>query len=99
MGLSFMPSVEAVREFYRESFRPNDPELSVAEVLDFIDYCLMFYGHGDDAPYPYGFHFSEICEGMIARMKYRPSLDWDGDSIDRELVRDMILEAREMEAA
>lgn len=92
-------SVESVREFYRESFRPNDPELSVAQVLDFIDYCLMFYGNGKDAPYPYGFHFSEICEGMIARMKYRPAFDWAGDSVDRELVRDFILDAREMEAA
>jgi hypothetical protein len=94
-----MSSVESVREFYRESFRPNDPELSVAQVLDFIDYFLMFYSHGEDALYPYGFHFIEICEGIIARMKYRPSLDWDGDSVDRELVRDMILESREMEAA
>jgi len=92
-------SVESVREYYRVSFRPNDPELSVAQVLDFIDYCLMFYGHGDDALYPYGFHFSEICEGMIARMKARPALDWDGDSVDRELVRDMVLDAREKEAA
>lgn len=92
-----MIGVDAVREFYRESFRPNDPELTVKEVLDFIDYCLDFYGHGDDALYPYGFHFSEVCEGMIARMKARPALDWDGDSVDRELVRDMVLSAREEE--
>lgn len=92
-------SVEAVREYYRVSFRPNDPELSVAKVLDFIDYCLMFYGHGPDAVYPYGFHFSEICEGMIARMQARPGLDFDGDSLDRELVRDFVLDAREKEAA
>lgn len=92
-------SVEAVREFYRESFRPNDPELSVAQVLDFIDYCLMFYGDGEDALYPYGFEISEICEGMIARMKYRPALDWDGDTVDRELVRDFVLDARLSEIA
>lgn len=93
-----MISVEAVREFYRESFRPNDPELTVKEVLDFVDYCLDFYGHGRDAIYPHGFHFSEICEGMIARMKFRPSLDFDGDSVDRELVRDMVFDAREKES-
>lgn len=97
--MSGMVSVGAVREFYRESFRPNDPELSVSEVLDFIDYCLQFYGCGDDAIYPYGFHFSEICEGMIARMKARPALDFAGDSVDRELVREMIFDAREKEAA
>jgi len=94
-----MIGVDAVREFYRESFRPNDPELTVKEVLDFIDYCLDFYGHGDDAIYPYGFHFSEICEGMIERFKYRPGLDFDGDSVDRELVRDMVLSARQEEKA
>lgn len=95
--MSDVISVESVREFYRESFRPNEPELSVAQVLDFIDYCLQFYGHGDDALYPYGFHFSEICEGLIKRFQYKPSIDFDGDSVDRELVRDMILEARELE--
>ena len=87
-------SVEAVREAYRVSFRPNDPVLTVSEVLDFIDYCLSFYGHGEDAIYPYGFHFSEVCEGMIARFNARPGLDFAGDSVDREIVRDMVLEAR-----
>ncbi len=90
-----MIGVDTVREFYRESFRPNDPELTVNEVLDFIDYCLDFYGPG--GIYDYGFHFSEVCEGMIKRFQYKPSLDFDGDTVDRELVRDMVLSAREEE--
>lgn len=86
--------VEAVREYYRCAFRPNDPELTVADVLDFVDYLQMFYT-GPDALYHYHFTFAEICEGMIDRFKARPSLDFDGDSVDRELVRDFIIDARE----
>ena len=36
---------------------------------------------------------------MIERMKYRPSIDFDGDTTDRELVCEMILDARERSAA
>ena len=36
--------IDAVREFYKNSFRPNDPELTVSDILDFIDYMFMFYG-------------------------------------------------------
>ncbi len=86
--------VEAVREYYRCAFRPNDPELTVADVLDFVDYLQMFYT-GPDAIYRYDFTFAEICEGMIDRFKARPSLDFDGDTVDRELVRDFIIDARE----
>lgn len=86
--------VEAVREYYRCAFRPNDSELTVADVLDFVDYLQMFYT-GPDAIYRYDFTFAEICEGMIDRFKARPSLDFDGDTVDRELVRDFIIDARE----
>ena len=88
-----------VEEYYRRSFRPNDVPPSTAEFLDFIEYMFSFYGHESfDPVYPeYNFTFAEVCRGMIARFGYRPSLDWDGDSVDRELVRDMILEIRERE--
>ena len=56
--------VEAVREYYRCAFRPNDPELTVADVLDFVDYLQMFYT-GPDAIYRYDFTFAEICEGKL----------------------------------
>ena len=88
-------AVEKVREFYRVSFRPNDPELSVEKVLDFVDYCLMFYGKSDDAVYPYHFTFEEVCKGLIDRFQTKPGLDFDGDSVDREFVRDCVLANRE----
>jgi len=87
--------VEAVREYYRCAFRPNDPELTVAEVNEFIEYMQMFYGSDIECPYPMFVTVEEICQGMIDRFKCRSSIDFDGDSVDRELVRDMIIEARE----
>lgn len=86
--------IHAVTEYYRCAFRPNDPELTVSEVLDFIEYMNKFYV-GEEAIYRYDFTISEICQGMIDRFNYRPSLDFDGDSVDREYVRDMIIDARE----
>lgn len=91
--------IDAVREFYKNSFRPNDPELTVSDILDFIDYMFMFYGKCPEAPYSMGITIAEICDGMIERMKYRPSIDFDGDTVDRELVCEMILDARERSAA
>ena len=85
--------VEQVRNVYRQSFRPNDEELSVSEVLDFVEYCLAFYGHG--GIYDYGFSFDEVCKGLIKRFSYRPSMDFDGDTVDREYVREMVFEIRE----
>ena len=79
-------------------FRPNDPELTVAEVLDFIEYMNMFYV-GEEAIYGYDFTIAEICQGMIDRFKARSSVDFDGDTIDREITRDMILDARERKEA
>lgn len=90
--------VEAVREYYRCAFRPNDPELTVAEVNEFIEYMQMFYGSDIECPYPMFVTVEEICQGMIDRFNYRPSIDFDGDSVDRELVRDMIIDARERDS-
>lgn len=90
--------IHAVTEYYRCAFRPNDPELTVSEVLDFIEYMNTFYV-GEEAIYRYDFTISEICQGMIDRFNYRPSLDFAGDSVDRELTRDLILDARERKEA
>ncbi|WJE87991.1 hypothetical protein YFHUAIHA_CDS0118 [Phage C48C1] len=93
--MSDILKIHAVTEYYHCAFRPNDPELTVAEVLDFIEYMQMFYGSDVECPYPMFVTIAEICQGMIDRFKYRPSIDFDGDSVDRELVRDMIIDARE----
>jgi len=39
--------------------------------------------------------FEEVCQGLIKRFSYRPSLDFDGDTVDRELVCEMVFEIRE----
>ena len=87
--------VHEVQDAYRISFRPNDPVIQISEILDFVEYCLGFYGPG--GVYDYGFTFDEICRGMIKRFGYRPSLDFDGDTVDRELVCEMVFEIRERE--
>ena len=43
----------------------------------------------------FDFTIDEICQGMIDRFNYRPSVDFDGDTVDREWVCEMILDARE----
>ena len=47
--------------------------------------------------YDHGFSFDEICKGMIKRFEYRPSIDFDGDTVDREYVREMVFELRDCE--
>lgn len=98
MRTNTIVQIEAVREYYRCAFRPNDQELTVDQVNEFIEYMQLFYC-GEEAIYPYDFSIEEICGGMIDRMAARPSFDWEGDSVDRELVRDLILDVRERVAA
>ena len=89
--------IEAVLEYYRCAFRPNDPELTVDQVNEFIEYMQLFYC-GEKAIYRYDFNIAEICAGMIDRFNYRPSLDFEGDTVDREWVCEMILDVRERAA-
>ena len=46
-----------------------------------------------------GSNLWEVVEGTIKRFGYRPSLDFDGDTVDREHVREMVFEIREQEVA
>ena len=85
--------VQQVQNVYRQCFRPNDPVIEVKEILDFVDYCLDFYGHA--GIYRYNFTVEEVLMGMIKRFHYRPSIDFDGDTVDREYVRDMVFEIRD----
>ena len=69
-------------------------EVIVSEVVDFIAYVEKFYGNVPDAVYPIGASPKMI---IAAISKYIQSLSetvtWGGgDSLDRERVRDMILE-------
>jgi hypothetical protein len=61
----------------------------------FTDYLLSFYGSGPDAIYPYGFT-REQCEAATllyktALPRLYPGQEFEGDSVDRERVRDIIL--------
>ena len=85
--------VQQVQNVYRQCFRPNDPVIEVKEILEFVDYCLDFYGHA--GIYRYNFTVEEVLKGMIKRFGYRPSIDFDGDTVDRELVCEMVFEMRE----
>jgi hypothetical protein len=90
--------VKKIIEAYTTSFRPNDAMIpSENDIADFIEYCLDFYGHG--GIYDYGFQPWEVVEGTIKRFGYRPSMDFDGDTVDREYVREMVFEIREQEVA
>ena len=59
---------------------------------DFTKYCLSFYGSG--GLYDMGATPEEIEAALAIRLKRFP-LEFEGDSIDRELVRDIIIEMRE----
>lgn len=85
--------VQQVQNVYRQCFRPNDPVIERKEILEFVDYCLAFYGHG--GIYDFEFSVEEVLMGMIKRFHYRPSIDFDGDTVDREYVREMVFEIRD----
>ncbi|MDA7837487.1 hypothetical protein N9A42_00455 [bacterium] len=91
--MSISVLVQQVENVYRQSFRPNDPVISRKEILDFVDYCLEYHGHA--GIYRDNFTVAEVLKGMIKRFNHLPSCDFDGDSIDRELVRKMVFDLRE----
>jgi len=62
----------------------------------FIEYVLSFYGHG--GIYDYGYMYDEVklaTEIRIARSQMKGATPYEGDSIDREYVRDIVAELRE----
>ncbi len=61
---------------------------------EFVDYVMSFYGDCPDAIYDYCFTKDEVIDALAIRLtddKY-DYLDFDGDSIDREVVRDIVLD-------
>jgi hypothetical protein len=62
---------------------------------NFTEYLLSFYGSGPDSIYHYGFT-REQCEAATllyktTLAKQYPGQQFEGDSVDRERVRDIIL--------
>ena len=62
-------------------------------VRDFVEYALDFYGHGMICDI--NATETEVLRALCVRLVNRPDLEFDGDSFDREMVRDIILEMRE----
>ena len=74
-------------------------EVIVSEVVDFIAYVESFYGNVPNAVYPIGAIPKMI---FAATSKYINSLNdkvtWGGgDSLDRERVRDILIEDNNLE--
>lgn len=63
--------------------------------FDFETYVLQFYGKG--GIYDYGFLRQDVRQALKIRMEKFPEIDFDGDSFDRELVRDIVLKSRGVE--
>jgi hypothetical protein len=80
-------------------FDKDRVEVAVSEVVDFITYVESFYGNVPDAVYPIGASPKMI---IAATSKYIKSLNdkmtWGGgDSLDRERVRDILIEDNNLE--
>lgn len=63
----------------------------------FEDYCKSFYSvERENAIYPFATD-TEIHDACIAHMTNpNPAFEFDGDSLDRETVRDLILAKRKL---
>ncbi len=89
--------LEYARELYDDAlFKSQDwnaQNVSRTNFDKFVDYTLGFYG--PDKIYDYGFTREEVD---IAAKQYLSSTDveFEGDTIDREIVRDMVLSNRKL---
>jgi len=59
---------------------------------EFVEYVLAFYGAG--GIYDFGAEAADVEKALDIRLERRADLPFDGDSLDREIVRDIMLEAR-----
>lgn len=59
---------------------------------EFVDYVMSFYGQGEI--YDMGVTRDEVLLATGIRLERNKDIPFDGDSLDREKVRDVILELR-----
>jgi hypothetical protein len=59
---------------------------------EFLDYVLGFYGPGE--LYDIGMTREEAALGYLLRLTSKPHWPFEGDTVDRELVRDEVLAFR-----
>lgn len=62
---------------------------------DFLDYCLDFYGKG--GIYECGLTLEDLGKALKIRKTCNFATEFEGDSIDREMVRDIALIAKGQE--
>ena len=60
----------------------------------FVNYCLDFYAPAPRGLYAMGATEKEVLHALARRLIARPDVPFDGDSFDREMVRDLIIEMR-----
>lgn len=79
--------------------------MTKSDLLEFIEYCQMFYDvdylnrDGEDeysrrALYPFATE-SEIVDAVLQHIALHP-YPFEGDSVDREFVRDRIIQTQSM---
>tara|TARA_A200000159_G_C7314325_1_gene336049 strand:+ start:1217 stop:1438 length:222 start_codon:yes stop_codon:yes gene_type:complete len=59
-------------------------------INDFVKYVMEFYGKG--GIYDFGAKEEDIVKAVGIRLQNRPELPFDGDTLDREIVRDILLD-------
>lgn len=66
------------------------------QMAKFIKYFMSFYGRGGLTPIR-NLTEADVRKGVKIRLENNPNIPWDGDTTDRELVRDVVLGWRDME--
>ncbi len=56
---------------------------------EFVDYVLSFYGHGEI--YDMGVMRDDVLLATGVRLESRKDIEFQGDTLDRELVRDILI--------
>lgn len=64
---------------------------------EFLDYVLSFYGPGE--LYDIGMTREEAALGYLLRLTNKPYVPFEGDTVDRELVLEHVLNVRSEAAA
>lgn len=64
-------------------------------INNFVNYVFDFYGKG--GIYDFGATRKEIREALTIRLIKVTDTPFDGDSVDREMVRDILLEMKNVE--
>jgi len=62
-----------------------------ATIEGFYEYVLSFYGN-KDAIYPMGATLEQVKAATTKLINNNPSPEFDGDSFDRERVRDIMIQ-------